>query len=373
MEEQFTKIKPAFELNNIAVVFQSSDYYAPYTAVVIQSIMDTSTNGNNYDIIVTTLDMSDHNKKVIEEMSIGYSNISVRVINVFEYRKQYPLYNSERFVGQETWTRIFLPDLLKYYDKVIDLDSDMVVVSDIAEIYAMDITNYYMAGVYDSLMNYTFYTKASNGFIVKYITDNLEFKNAETYINAGFILFNLQKIREEITVQKIYKYANERQFRFLEQDTLNKIFYGKIAYLSSEWNYYVSVLNKEKYVRAKVPDHVFSDFDKVNGNFKIIHFLDKIKPWDDPTIHLANHFWKYARVSPLYETILFRMMQVSTKRIEHRLKILEDSFSKYDKCMATSDCNKKTSFINQLLPKGTKRREFVKMIIKPIREIRGNI
>ena len=45
-------LKPAFDNNNIALAMSSSNEYAPYVSVLIQSIIDNAKSSNNYDILV---------------------------------------------------------------------------------------------------------------------------------------------------------------------------------------------------------------------------------------------------------------------------------------------------------------------------------
>ena len=143
-------IKPAFEKDNVVVTLQSSDYFTPYTAVVIKSIIENTSENNNYDIIITSRDMSQENAEKLIEMTEGRKNISIRVVNVKEIFDEYVVIKDERF-GGETITRIFLAELLEDYDKVLNLDCDMIVCSDIAELYNIDITEYYMGAVQDLL------------------------------------------------------------------------------------------------------------------------------------------------------------------------------------------------------------------------------
>lgn len=39
----------------------------------------------------------------------------------------------------------------------------------------------------------------------------------------------------------------------------------------------------------------------------IIHYAGFCKPWDEPTEEFGEVFWDYARRTPYYETLLYRM------------------------------------------------------------------
>lgn len=45
-------IYPAFEKNNIPIVFESSNYFIPYLSVALLTLIENTTDENNYDIII---------------------------------------------------------------------------------------------------------------------------------------------------------------------------------------------------------------------------------------------------------------------------------------------------------------------------------
>ena len=71
-----------------------------------------------------------------------------------------------------------------------------------------------------------------------------------------------------------------------DQDFLNVLLYGKIMFFDKRWN------------RMPMPDPNFNDV-----NLKLIHYNLNFKPWRFPDILYGEHFWKYAKKTPFYETI----------------------------------------------------------------------
>ena len=41
--------------------------------------------------------------------------------------------------------------------------------------------------------------------------------------------------------------------------------------------------------------------------YSVLHFTTGVKPWNNPTMPLSDKFWKYARNTPFYEQILYKM------------------------------------------------------------------
>ena len=50
-----------------------------------------------------------------------------------------------------------------------------------------------------------------------------------------------------------------------------------------------------------------------HANPKIIHYAGPDKPWNDPNTDYAGLFWKYARESKYYESIIYRNTQKEVK------------------------------------------------------------
>lgn len=99
-------------------------------------------------------------------------------------------------------------------DTILSLDIDTIVNKDISELWDLDLTNYYVAGV----------------------RDTPEFNANGLYINGGVLLQNLKKIREDGVDDKMIYKINHIQKEYAEQDLLNEIYKDHILELPSEYN-----------------------------------------------------------------------------------------------------------------------------------------
>lgn len=137
----------------------------------------------------------------------------VKVINVSNqtfFRKDGPNYD-------KPWTymaimRAALTKILPDEDLVLSLDIDTIVVKDIGELFDINMENYYAAGVNEP---------KKQGF-------------PQPYVNFGVLLMNLKKLRE-IDDEMICSLDTEYTFAS-EQDVLNRMCYGHIRILPSEYN-----------------------------------------------------------------------------------------------------------------------------------------
>ena len=142
--------------------------------------------------------------------------------------------------------RLFIANYIKE-DKFLYLDTDVIVLANISELWNTKIDNYYLAGVKDLTINKH----------LDYL-DVLQL-DEDTYINSGVLLMNLKKFREDNLICKIKKLINDKVYRFPDQDILNIVCKNKILLISSAYNASMS-----------------TDFI---ANFKIIHYAHKKFDW----------------------------------------------------------------------------------------------
>ena len=303
--------KPAFASNNIAIALAANEEFVPYMDTTLLSIMENSSVEYNYDVIILTQDISAATKDIIEEQFVGYKNLSIRYIDPSALIDDYEFYVRGHF-SKETYYRLVLPELLPNYDKILYLDSDMIVNADVAKLYKEDIQDYLLAACHDADTAGLY-----NGFEEdkKDYTDNiLKLKEPYQYFQAGTILFNLDKFRKTYSTKEILDFANAEEWQLLDQDILNKLCEGKVKYVDMSWNVMVDYAGiRIKEIISKAPKWLNDLYMESRKNQRIIHYAGPEKPWFYPEMDQGHEFWKVARKTPYYETMLFRMSVNSAK------------------------------------------------------------
>lgn len=246
---------------NIAIIY--SPNWAEWAAVETYSIFK-----NHKDIPVKVylvtdkdgfFDASKIEKKINDEHLIEfidagplYSQLKTNNKNVTARFTMYTLY------------RLILPQLINE-DKLLYLDADAVVNGNIEDFYNTDMTNYYVAGCEDIGAD-SYNLKAPLGI-----------RKNEPYINAGVILMNLKKIKEDKIDSKWIYEMNANAYLANDQCIVNKTCKGKIKTVGNEYNTSISTgLNIER--------------DKI----KIMHWAGA-KPWNDNTVPHARIWFDHVR------------------------------------------------------------------------------
>lgn len=299
------KMKPAFSENNVAIGLAANDYFVPYMATLIQSIVENSSKENNYDLIVLSGDIREVNKKILKEMIGNRNNFSIRFIDPTYLIEGYTFFMRGHF-SLETYYRLVLPELLQDYDKILYLDSDMVAEADVAELYREDIQGYLLAACRDADTAGLY-----NGFEPekkKYTDTVLKLKNPYEYFQAGTLLMNLDEFRKTYSTKEILEFAVSENWQLLDQDILNKLCEDRVKYVDMSWNVMVDYagIRINKIIRL-APQWLNKLYMESRQNQKIVHYAGPEKPWLQPEMDMGKAFWKYARKTPYYEDMLFRM------------------------------------------------------------------
>lgn len=348
--------KPAFSGRNIPIVLSSSDYYIPYAAATLMSIIRHSSSDYNYDFILLFSSISDKGKKLLQSIVKEYPNISIQFFCVTPMIMQYK-FVANNYISVETFYRLLVQKIFKNYKKIVYLDSDILVRRDIADLYNIDIGNNLIAATLDAdwLGQYNGAVPA----VKKYCEETLKLENPYLYFQAGVLVFNIEKMSKTFDETELAEFGSKCEYMYLDQDVLNVKCQGKVYYLDIRWNIMTAcgggrTQNIKTFTPIGVKDLYFSGRE----NPYIIHYAGHIKPWDDPSEDFAKEFWESVRGTILYEIILQRLdshvsWHTSADYLNwHNANVMH--FSKFDLWIKRISTG--------LFPLGSKRREKLKRL-----------
>ena len=271
----------------VPVVYSSSDSFVPYTMVSIESLVANGSSDIYYDIYILSTKILPEQKERIEKFCGQNYRVNVIYIDELLQRDGFH-FKMSTHVSVETYYRYYAPEILNY-DKILFVDSDTVVLGDVAELYKTDLGEKPLGAVRNFM----------NGFVFNYVSKKLEL-DPKTYFNCGILLFNSKVFEREQIRRKAFSLVDNRDdYLIVDQDALNIICKGNAVVLPSSWNvqwhHYNNGLNlvegKEEYLKAYAhPD--------------ILHFTDRFKPWNSVSMEKSDLFWNYAAKSEYFLDIL---------------------------------------------------------------------
>ncbi|RMX26734.1 SP_1767 family glycosyltransferase [Limosilactobacillus reuteri] len=165
-----------------------------------------------------------------------------------------------------TFARLLIPNLIEE-DKVLYLDSDIIVDANLDELFNINLTDKWVLGVRDYQVPSEF--------------------------NAGVLLINNKKWRETNIVDNFLEKAKDPNLPNGDQTVINTILKNKIEELDLSYNYQIGF---EPIAFWGENSHIVAALDKVK-NPKIIHYITEDKPYNLVSANsLRDKWWRYWRL-----------------------------------------------------------------------------
>lgn len=289
-------------MNFLPIVFTCDDFYFKYTSVVIASLLVNQNKNCQYEINIISEFISDENKALAEKQISKFSNFSIKFIILEDFDAGKFYLNS--YMTVSTYYRFYIPQLFKNYERILYLDSDLIVDADISELAVMDFDD--KLAICSPSPYIIDKMKAGNDevFTRQYFHDYLKMPDPTLYFNAGVMLYNLKKMNEIDITEKLFAAIEEIKKPLLQdQDILNSVLSrnGGIKMVSSKYNMTKAYTITSKRIFLENLKELFGISKKDNW-FYIYHYVGKDKPWMEKRID-GLLFEKYAKKSPFYSLI----------------------------------------------------------------------
>lgn len=211
------------------VAYHSSDLFAPVLATSLASLFENNKSFDEIHVYIFEYPMNDENKCKLNALAAKYGR-NLHYLPMPDINKTENLGLTE--VKHEGWffysyMKLYLDNLLpESVDRVLYLDSDILVVDDLTELWEMDLKGNVGAGVIDCLGE-KYYELLGLG------------ENAY-YCNSGMILQDLKAWRDKKIGDKVREYCKQNggYVFFMEQTAFNAGTQGDILILHPKYNMY---------------------------------------------------------------------------------------------------------------------------------------
>ncbi len=223
--------------------------------------------------------ISEENKRKLIEM-LSVNRVGVRVSWIRPDLARLNGLMTSKWHSKAAYLRLLIPELLpRQFDRVIYLDSDLVVEKNLQALWEERIAGRPALAVQDYMFPYvsSFSKKspARKGYLMLGLAPNT------FYCNTGVMLLNLKIWRQEKIGPRVLEYTRRfRQFvRFVDQDGLNAIIAGAWGLLDPRWNVMLSVITRYgRQLRMSRVEMQHAQEELLREPF-ILHFTGDIKPW----------------------------------------------------------------------------------------------
>lgn len=283
------------------IVFSINNDYVRQLSVAIISIISNYSGSDCLNFFVLHKNISQENKNILSDLC-NKNNSVINFIDVSNYVNDNVLESlmSKRknytYISTETWYRFLIPQLFSQYDKILYLDSDLIVIDDLQKIFDIDITDKYAAVVHDTFVEQHYRdgnlrTSSIPWYNYKDYGKMVLGKKNESYFNAGVMLLNPKKMQNDNIQEKLWAFAKYIvPLEFQDQDVLNAVLEENVLFIKDTWN----VLHGS----AKSCNYQLSDIS-------IIHFVGRNKPWvsgfKNYNFSFVKKWWEYYKKSPYFK------------------------------------------------------------------------
>lgn len=287
-------IQQAFE--PVSICFASDDNYAPYLKVAIYSLLCNRNRERSYDIIILHKRISREHQGEILGLADGKSGVSIRFVNVVEADRELQSDVGCYYAVETNYRLLLFSKLFQNYRRMLYLDCDIIVTGDVGELFDVDLEGKSAAGVEDVGFRWLAYTKRAIFLdnkpynVLNYCTDVLGIKDPGGYVNAGVLLFDLEKCRQKVSFRDVVETLHSRNFFYNDQDVLNILLEGNIKQVDCKWNY---MNNIAFYLECDRKEFCELYLDLYREDYRIIHYISAKKPWNGK-VPMGEVWQKYA-------------------------------------------------------------------------------
>lgn len=270
-----TKVVPVF--------LTITDDYAKYAAAAINSLMKHSNPKRYYRVIIMYDKLSLANRWRLRNMVTRNVAIEFHKMKFNLYMQIVARYCAKRsgsgdfFARPVYYYRAFIARLFLQYDKGVYIDSDTILMSDIGELYDVELGDKAIAARVDPKV-------ANVPEFVEYVENALGIP-AREYVNSGVLLMDLKKLRKlHYITQMTDLVKKDVDLVAPDQDYLNIILRGQIMHLDKAWN-------------------LQPEGENTRGA-KLLHYNLSKKPWYHDDVPAGEEFWRATRGTGFYGDLM---------------------------------------------------------------------
>lgn len=274
------------------IVFSTNDKYLPLLSVALISLLKNANSNIIFNVKILYNELSSKNLETFGK--IRHANLKYEFVALPSNVKDVILYAyTSDHITIEAYFRILIPEIFKNKERVLYLDSDLIVLKDISYIYQLDLGNNLLAGARNFFLKNPYHDKLWN---------SLPQKVANNYFNSGVLIFNIKQMNAEKIYEKFMRMLKSGQeYMCHDQDILNVACADRIKNLGFRWNLQWHYLIKENY--KLLYSNSFKTIMKESHDPAIIHFTTGTKALQYNDGNFVNLFWQYAKESPFFEKL----------------------------------------------------------------------
>lgn len=291
-------------MSRLNIVMTTDENYIVPTLVTIYSFVHSACKTTTFSIyILCARNFDYHGRDLLRTIQRVNSEVNIEFLEIDDTIFGKAITTAH--IPIASYYRLFISQMLQE-ERCLFIDGDMIITEDLSGIYNIDLDGYYAAGVKDLsvLCNWNQH---------KDYADILEIPDMKSYVNAGFMIYNLKMIREDRLGDRMVQ-AIENGYKFMDQDIINKFFYGKIKIIPLKYDFFTEYYGSIS--KRRVRDYSPEELNKIKETIAVYHYTGFFKPWLCTKLKINQLWWNEAKC--ILDKKLFDKAVHSAKEIEKK-------------------------------------------------------
>lgn len=263
------------------IVMATSDLYSQPAVVTVYSLLMNNTGAESLKIFYISNEITEPHKQRLRDIACEFGRKIVFLTMPDKLYNNSGLMRTHSIVYSYCYFQDILPDNV---DRMLLLESDTIVLGDLSEMYETDLGDCLVAAC-DDLQS-------------KYCKQRVGIAPDSPYFNAGVMLFDLKRLRQEGFSTKITKIIQSGRAKYLYevQDELNYALEGRVKIMPPRFNCTTAVelFSYDDMRRYRWPSTCCTreDFDNARQDPVVVHFtknqIIQSRPWVEGCTHSCN-------------------------------------------------------------------------------------
>lgn len=269
----------------IVVACAADDFFAMPLAVTASSVLANLNKDCWIDFYVLDGGIKPSNKEKILQ-SLKGKPLEIHWVKPRSDYMEKLYFKSKSTYPISAYYRLLLPEIIpKRYQKVIYLDTDVILLEDIAKLWNLELGENHMLAAMDAAnrtMDWPVHLKHID-------LDAMGISGKDKYLQSGVLLIDLNKWRADQISEKLLDFiANHLELPYPDMDALNFVLAKIWGELDPRWNQIPVVHNFKSWENSP---YTQEQLENVVNNPFIIHYGSKPKPWNQGCTHPQRSLW----------------------------------------------------------------------------------
>jgi len=288
-----TEIKRENRTVHIAINIDKKYFYP--CLVFLTSLLDNKKNSTIYKIHILKGNSIDETyEEKINTLITNFGKCNVKLF-FYDMENDFRGATSGMYISIADYYRIALPSLLPTVDKILYIDTDVINLKDLTEMYSLEFRDdIYFMGTLDN---------------IGLLNELKHIKNLTKYMNAGILMMNLKSMRKYGIEGKIRKYVRGHFLNHHDQTAINAVCHENLGILSIK--YATFTFNSFKEIvefndkQNEINRYSFEELKQAFYDPTLLHFVGWVKPWHKGYKNKnQKYWWYYAKKCIYYQEIL---------------------------------------------------------------------